>query len=149
MDEDHFNFAPPPLPEGFGVTSHREAEKLVPTQRTGAGELRPRTAVSSPDVPALNHCRASNHAQLNRLEAAPHGLAARVWRRTSGALNFLAPQGQRELTPRFARLLILAHDGKLDRGQGRGVRLDRSWAKSVLSCPSPSFRIALSPASIT
>lgn len=55
MDEDRFNLALRRFLKEVGVTSQREVEKLVRTHPTGAGELRLRMVLSSPDEPALNH----------------------------------------------------------------------------------------------
>jgi hypothetical protein len=55
MDEDRFNLALRAFLKEVGVTSQREIEKIVREHAPQAGVLRARMALTSPDVPELNH----------------------------------------------------------------------------------------------
>ena len=55
MDEDRFNMELRKFLKQVGVTSQREIERTAREGAGGARVLRLRMALTSPDVPGLNH----------------------------------------------------------------------------------------------
>ena len=55
MDEDRFNMALRKFLKEVGVTSQREIERIVREGAVAGPQLRLRTTLTSPDVPAFEH----------------------------------------------------------------------------------------------